>query len=49
MKNKTVIIGIVHLFVGASVIPSTGTIVEKKSSHPISNGNTLYVGGIDES
>lgn len=50
MKNskfrKGIVLGLIVLFVGAGVIPSLGgTIIEKKSNHPIFNGNTLYVGG----
>jgi len=44
--NKTLVIGILVLFIGMSIIPSIGgTVVEKKSNHPISDGNILYVGG----
>jgi parallel beta-helix repeat protein len=43
--RKGFVFGIIVLFVGASVIPSTGYRVNKKSINPISNGNTLYVGG----
>jgi len=46
--NKTLVIGILVLFIGMSVNPSTGTIVEKISIKPISDGNTLYVGGTGE-
>jgi len=44
--KKGLVLGIILLFVGAGVIPSMGgTVVDKKSNQPISNGNTLYVGG----
>ena len=33
------------LFMGMNVVSSTGTVVEKKSTIPISDGNILYVGG----
>ncbi len=46
--TKALIIGIILLFICISITPSTGTIVEKKSIKPISNGNTLYVGGTGE-
>ena len=36
---------IIVLFIGMGVNPSTGTIVVKKSTIPIFNGKTLYVGG----
>ena len=39
-------VAIILLFIGVSVIPSTGTVVEKKSTMPTNyDGNTLYVGG----
>lgn len=43
--NKTLVIGIIILFFGMSVSPSTGTIFDKEISIPISSSNTLYVGG----
>ena len=46
--RKGFILGIIVLFVGAGVIPSTGSVLEKKSNHTISNGKTLYVGGSGE-
>jgi len=43
--KKGVVVAVILLFISVSVIPSTGRIVEKKSTMPSSNGNTLYVGG----
>jgi parallel beta-helix repeat protein len=45
MYCKTLAIGIIVLFIGAGVYPSSGIIVEEKSIIPTINGNTLYVGG----
>lgn len=44
--RKGLVFGILSLLFGLSAIPSIGgTILDKKSNYPISNGNTLYVGG----
>ena len=43
--KKGLIIGIIVLFVGAIVLPSTGSTVMIKSSLSTSEGNILYVGG----
>ena len=44
--KKPLAIAIILLFFSVSVIPSTGTTVEKKSTMPtFYDGNTLYVGG----
>jgi len=48
MLSKTLIIGIILLFINISISPSTGTILKKISIKPIYNGNTLYVGGTGE-
>ncbi len=48
LLNKTLVIGMIVLFVGMSFTPSTGTIVEKKSIKPILGVKTLYVGGTGE-
>ncbi|UCD13388.1 MAG: right-handed parallel beta-helix repeat-containing protein, partial [Thermoplasmatales archaeon] len=50
MKNykiwkKSLVFGVLALFVGMSAIPSTGITVEEKPSLPASSGNILYVGG----
>jgi len=46
LVRKGIVFGTIVLFFGVGVIPSLGgTIIEKKSNHPIFNGNTLYVGG----
>jgi parallel beta-helix repeat protein len=37
-------VGIILLFIGTAIIPSSGQII-KKTSSPINGGNTLYVGG----
>ncbi|KYK23267.1 hypothetical protein AYK21_02905 [Thermoplasmatales archaeon SG8-52-2] len=39
------VIGIIFLFLGLSISPSASFISIKKSSTPMFNGNTLYVGG----
>ena len=44
-KNILLCIGITILFLGTCIIPSVAIDTVKKSSMPISNGNTLYVGG----
>lgn len=47
--NKTLVIGILVLFVGMSVIPSSATNVEINKPSPMYLGcNTLYVGGTGE-
>ncbi len=46
--NKTLVIGVIILLIGIFANPSIGTIVEKESNNPITNGNTLYVGGTGE-
>ncbi len=43
--NKTLVIGIIFLLIGICANPSIGIIMEKESNNPITNGNTLYVGG----
>ncbi len=43
--KKLLAVTIMILFISVSVIPSTGSIVEKKSTMPIARGDTLYVGG----
>ena len=43
--KKGVVVSVILLFISVSVIPSTGTTVEKKSTTPASSGDTLYVGG----
>jgi len=43
--KKLLVVGVIVLFLGMSVIPSTGTIDVKQISMPTSSGNTLYVGG----
>jgi len=44
MKRKGLAVGIILLFVGTCIIPSTAQDIEK-SSLPTSRGNWLYVGG----
>jgi parallel beta-helix repeat protein len=44
MKRKALAVGIILLFVGTAIIPSSGQKIEKLSM-PMSRGNTLYVGG----
>ncbi len=46
--SKTLVIGIIILFIGMSFTPSVAVDTVKKPSMPISNGNTLYVGGSGE-
>jgi len=43
--HKTLVIGIILLFVFMSINPSIAVNNVKKSSIPVSDGNTLYVGG----
>jgi len=43
--NKTLVIGIILLFVFMSINPSSAFNNVNKSSFPVSGGNTLYVGG----
>jgi hypothetical protein len=44
--KKGVVVAVILLFVSVSVVPSTGNIVEKKSTmSTFHDGNTLYVGG----
>jgi parallel beta-helix repeat protein len=45
MYCKTLAIGIIVLFIGAGIYPSSGINVEEKPIMSIINGNTLYVGG----
>jgi nitrous oxidase accessory protein len=42
--KKGLAAGIIFLFIGIAIIPSSGQNIEKPSS-PVSRGNTLYVGG----
>ena len=44
-KNILTVVGITILFLGTCITPSVAIGNEKKSIIPISNGNTLYVGG----
>jgi parallel beta-helix repeat protein len=44
MKRKCLAVGIILLFIGTAVIPSSGQPIEKLTS-PASRGNWLYVGG----
>jgi hypothetical protein len=43
--KKTLIFGILVLFIGICANPSSGLIFERESSNPLSNRNILYVGG----
>jgi len=43
--KKLLAVGVIVLFLGVSVIPSTATTDVKQIVMPTSNGNTLYVGG----
>jgi len=47
-KNILTVVGITIVFLGLAVAPLTQGIITKESNHPISNGNTLYVGGKGE-
>jgi parallel beta-helix repeat protein len=44
MKRKCLAVGIILLFIGTTIIPSSGQKIDKLSL-PMSRGNTLYVGG----
>ena len=44
LLKKGITLALTFLFIGMSVIPSTGTVVEKSSTVSF-DGNTLYVGG----
>jgi len=44
-KNILLCVGITILFLGLAVAPITQGLVNEISNHPISKGNTLYVGG----
>ena len=46
--SKTFVISIVILFIGISVIPSSGTQIDNNTIIPTNLGNTLYVGGSGE-
>ena len=48
LLKKGLVIGILVLFIGISINPSTGTKIEKKSIKPISDNNIYYVGGTGE-
>ena len=43
--KKGLVVGIIVLFLLIGIYPSTATNTVKKTSNPINNGNTLYVGG----
>ena len=43
--KKLLVVGVIVLFLGVSVIPSTGITDVKQITIPINSGNTLYVGG----
>ena len=47
-KKILTVVGIIFLFLGTCVAPSIATENVRKLSIPISNGNTLYVGGSGE-
>ncbi len=48
MFRKGLVIGIIILFIGAAVLPASGTVLVRKTSNPLFNGNILYVGGTGE-
>ena len=43
--KKALVVGIIFLFIGMVVIPSSCTTIIEKSTLPTTNGKTLYVGG----
>ena len=44
--KKILAVIVILLFIGVSVVPSTGTVIDKKFSRPtFYDGNTLYVDG----
>jgi len=44
-KNILIVIGIISLFLGLYISPIVAIDNEEKYTHPLYNGNTLYVGG----
>ena len=44
-KNISLVVGITILFLGTCITPTVANDNEKNSTIPISNANTLYVGG----
>jgi len=46
LSKKGLVVAVILLFIGMSVVPSTATVVEKKSTMlTFYDGDTLYVGG----
>ncbi|GAG78228.1 unnamed protein product, partial [marine sediment metagenome] len=45
LDKKGLVVAVILLFIGVSVVPSTGTVIEKKSTPIFYDGNILYVGG----
>ena len=45
LLRRTLVVGIILLFIGISVVPSSGIQIVEKPIIPCINGNTLYVGG----
>jgi len=43
--KKGLLLGIIVLFIGVGIIPSSGVQIEKNITIPINRGDTLYVGG----
>ena len=41
MNKKGLVVAVILLFISVSVIPSAGTVIDKKSTVP-TNGDTLY-------
>ena len=39
--KKGVVVAVILLFIGMNVVPSTGTVVEKKFTMPTNDGNIL--------
>jgi len=49
LNKKGFTFAVILLFISVSVIPSTGTVTEKKFSMTFYDGDTLYVGGVGSS
>lgn len=46
MKKVIICIFVCLLMIGSTIIPISATALSEKTSHPLTTGNTLYVGGL---